>query len=130
MIPYTTATIRAASQAGMTAFRARMKQAVRAPRAASPSGARAAEHPRPRPRLLALLGDLGLGQLELLVDQPGRLLGELLEQLTDRPIAQVVAITGVAGTAGMLGCHGHLRAVTAAGRGRGGSGEVVGRRGD
>src|SRR4029450_363095 len=34
MIPYTPATSRAASQAGMMAFRARMKQAVRAPRGA------------------------------------------------------------------------------------------------
>src|SRR4029450_7350976 len=47
MTPYTTATSRAASQAGMTAFRARMKQAVRAPRAASPSAPAPPDMPPP-----------------------------------------------------------------------------------
>src|SRR5215207_604189 len=51
-IPYTTATIRAASQAGMTAFRARMKQAVRAPRAASPSAPAPPNMPAPAPACL------------------------------------------------------------------------------
>src|SRR4029450_7722398 len=54
MIPYTTATIRAASQAGMTAFRARMKQAVRAPRAASPMAPAPPNMPGPMPACLPL----------------------------------------------------------------------------
>src|ERR671911_1485457 len=49
MIPYTTATIRAASQAGMTAFRARMKQVVRAAAASSPMAAAAPNSPTPAP---------------------------------------------------------------------------------
>ena len=52
--------------------------------------------------MLALLGELGLGQLQLLVDQLGGLLRELLEQLTGGPLAQVVAVTRAAGTLGCL----------------------------
>src|SRR5215204_541908 len=52
MIPYTTATSRAASQAGMMAFRARMKQAVRAPRAASPMAPAPPNRPAPAPACL------------------------------------------------------------------------------
>ena len=80
-----------------------MKQAVRAPRAASAERAGAAEQPGARAGLLALLGQLGLGQLQLLVDQPGGLLRELLEQLAEGPVAQVLAV------AGNLGGHHDLR---------------------
>ena len=53
--------------------------------------------------LLALGGQLGLGQLQLLVDQAGRLLRELLEQLAEGPVVQVL------GVAGNLGGHHDLR---------------------
>ena len=49
------------------AFRARMKQAVR--RQGRPARWRRPEQAGPGPGLLALLGELGLGQLQLLVDQ-------------------------------------------------------------
>jgi hypothetical protein len=39
--------------------------------------------------LLAFLAQLGLGQLELLMNQSGGLLGELLEQVTNRALAKV-----------------------------------------
>src|SRR4029453_15739071 len=49
MIPYPPATIRAASQAGMTASRARMKQVVRAAAASSPMAPAAPNSPTPAP---------------------------------------------------------------------------------
>ena len=59
-----------------------------------PERAGLAEHPGPGPGLPALLLELGLGQLQLLVDQPGGLLRELLEQLAQRPVAQVLGVPG------------------------------------
>src|SRR5215211_8916049 len=104
----------------MTASRARTKQVVRAARARIPEHAGGAEQARPGPGLLALLGQLGLGQLQLLMDQPARLLRQLLEQLPERPLPQV-ALVGAWRL--VTGCHGKLPStglVAAAGRGRSG----------
>ena len=101
---------------------------VRAARARIPEHAGGAEQARPGPGLLALLGQLGLGQLQLLMDQPARLLRQLLEQLPERPLPQVARLGAARLGVGRLitGCH-HKPPLTGpvapAGRGRSGRGQ-------
>lgn len=53
-----------------------------------PHDAGATEHARADARALALLGHLGLGELDFLMDELTRLVGEALHELAERALAQ------------------------------------------
>ena len=70
---------------------ARISVAVSAPTAASASTPPPPINPMPTPARFALLLHLGLGELELLTHERRRLLGQVLEQVTDGLLTQLLA---------------------------------------
>ena len=85
----TTVTMSAASHVAMARSRTAMRVAVSAPSGQQADERGGAEHPGALAGLLALLGHLGLGQVDLLTDQRAGLGRQLLDQLADRLLARI-----------------------------------------
>ena len=87
---HSTVTISAASHSGSAAVEDDDQDAVRAPSAEQGDDRRAGEHAGALAGQLALLGDLGLGELDLLADERRGLARQVLDQLADAALARIL----------------------------------------
>ena len=126
MAPKTTVTISAASHVAMAQVEDGDEARGQRTGGEEADERSAAEHPGALARLLAALGHLGLGQVDLLTDQRAGLARQVLDQLADRLIAGIAVVRLCVGahapyplTAGGGTAHGHRRPAGDGHRGHG-----------